>query len=119
MNTETQREKYRAIENFHIVLWLIKDLCWCMLWKHVAIFMIIPTFIFAIFITYNGRKSRSDLFHNLAVMLWIVANSVWMIGEFYFHEGLNTVAFIFFILGLLLVAYYYITHIFFKESSLG
>lgn len=115
MISEDKREKYRALENFHIVLWLIKDLCWCMLWKPLALFMIIPTFIFAIFITYNGRSSRSDLFHNLAVMMWILANSVWMIGEFFFQDGLKSVAFIFFISGLLLVAYYYFTHIFSKE----
>jgi hypothetical protein len=117
MTSEAKREKYRAIENFHIVLWLIKDLCWCMLWKPVAIFMIVPTFIFAIFITYNGRKSRSDLFHNLAVMMWISANSVWMIGEFFFQGGLNTIAFFFFIVGLLLVVYFYITHIFINAPT--
>ncbi|WP_219928772.1 hypothetical protein [Flavobacterium album] len=24
---------YRKTENLHIVFWLIKDLCWVMLWK--------------------------------------------------------------------------------------
>ena len=110
MAAENYDRKFRAIENFHIVLWLIKDLCWCMLWKEVALFMIFPTFLFAIFITYNTRSYRTELFHNLAVMFWIMANSTWMIGEFYFQDGLKTMAFIFFMAGLILIGYFYISN---------
>lgn len=112
MTTDTYVGKYRALENFHIVLWLIKDLCWCMLWKPVALFMIVPTFIFAIFITYNSRMNKADLFHNLAVMMWILANSTWMIGEFFFQDGLKETALLFFASGLVLVAYYYFQKLF-------
>lgn len=101
--------KYRAVENFHIVLWLVKDLCWCMAWKPLALFMIIPTFIFAVFITSSNRNNRSELFHNLAVLLWILANSTWMIGEFYFHDSLKTIALVFFTTGMLIVGYYYLS----------
>jgi hypothetical protein len=109
METSTITKKNRAVENFHIVLWLIKDLCWCMLWKPFALFMIIPTFIFAIYITYNGRESKTDLFHNIAVIMWIMANSTWMIGEFYFSDELKPIAFIFFMIGLLIVGYFYVS----------
>ena len=112
MATETDTNKYRAIENFHIVLWLIKDLSWCMIWRPLALFMILPTFIFAIFITYNNRKNSSELFHNLSVLMWIIANSVWMIGEFYFEDGLKSISFVFFMGGLVLLAYYYISKLF-------
>lgn len=115
MPTETFNSKFRALENFHIVLWLLKDLCWCMLWKPFALVMIVPTFIFALFITYYSRASKSELFHNLAVLMWIIANSVWMIGEFYFHDGLKEVAFTSFIIGLLLIGYYYISTFFQKR----
>ena len=117
METATLSEKNRALENFHIVLWLIKDLCWCMLWKPLALFMIIPTFIFAIFITYNSRKSRTELFHNIAVLMWILANSTWMIGEFYFKDGLKTIAFLFFMIGLIVVCYFYLTKLIVKPQQ--
>ena len=109
MDAAAFSKKNRALENFHIVLWLIKDMCWCMLWKPFAIFMIIPTFIFAVFITYNSRNSRAELFNNIAVLMWILANSTWMIGEFYFQDGLNNIALVFFISGLLLISYFYIS----------
>jgi len=65
--------------------------------------MILPTFIFAVFIAYNDRKNKSELFDNLAIMMWIIANSIWMVGEFYFKDGLKILAFAFFIVGLLLI----------------
>jgi hypothetical protein len=117
MERDSYKGKFRAFENFHIVLWLIKDLCWCMLWKPVALFMIIPTFILAVYITYNSRENRAELFHNIAVLLWIMANSTWMIGEFYFKDGLKTPAFIFFITGLTIIAYYYVAKIFCKKEK--
>jgi hypothetical protein len=48
------------------------------------------------------------LLHNLAVCFWITANSVWMTGEFYYDDGTRPYAIIFFIAGLLCVAYYYL-----------
>lgn len=117
MDTASKEIKYRALENFHIVLWLIKDMCWCMLWKPLGIFMIIPTFLFGLFITYNSRKIKAELYHNLAVLMWILANSTWMIGEFYFNDGLRNLALAFFITGLLLVSYFYLGKLLNKTSK--
>ena len=98
----------REYENLHIVLWLLKDTCWVMLWKEVGLFMIFPTVAAAIHITWLRRHIKSELFHNLAVCCWISANSVWMIGEFFFDDGLRPLATVFFAAGLLSVVYYYI-----------
>ena len=97
----------RKFENFHIILWLIKDLCWVTLSETMAIIMIFPTVAFAIYITWIARANRAELFHNLAVCFWIGANSVWMIGEFYYEDGLRSQATVFFILGLSSIAWYY------------
>ncbi len=70
--------------------------------------MIIPTIGVAIHITWLRRHIRSDLFHNLAVCLWISGNSIWMIGEFFYDDGLRTPAVILFATGLLFVLYYYL-----------
>ncbi|WP_072037647.1 hypothetical protein [Flavihumibacter sp. ZG627] len=75
-------EKFRKIENLHIVFWLIKDLSWAMLWKPLGIFMIFPTLFFALLITWQTRNVKSELYHNLAVAFWIIANCYWMVVEF-------------------------------------
>src|SRR4051794_26633545 len=79
--------RYRWIENAHIFLWLIKDTCWAMVWRPGGIFMIFPTLTVAFFILWKSRHIRAELFHNLAVCLWIMANSVWMVGEFFEIEA--------------------------------
>lgn len=101
--------KIREIENFHILLWLLKDMCWVFELKVLGLIMITPAISVAIWITWINRKFRSELFHNLAVVSWIIANSVWMIGEFFFNDTTRNIAIIFFLSGLLFVSYYYIT----------
>ncbi|MFN8153997.1 MAG: hypothetical protein U0Y08_06875 [Bacteroidia bacterium] len=100
--------RLREYENFHIVLWLLKDTCWVMDFKVPGLIMILPTISVALHITWLHRKSMAELLHNLAVVLWISANSVWMIGEFFFNDTLRPFATVFFIIGLILVAAYYI-----------
>lgn len=109
-------KQYRTTENLHIVFWLIKDLCWCLVFKPLGIAMIFPTLIVAIYIAWQNRSIVSELYHNLAVIFWITANSYWMISEFFgFDEkeiilgftGKN-LAIIPFGIGILLLFIYYI-----------
>ena len=74
---------YRKMENMHIIFWLMKDVSWCMIWKPIGIVMIFPTLIISIIIAWRTREIRSELAHNLAITFWIVANSYWMISEFF------------------------------------
>lgn len=74
--------RFRKTENLHILFWLLKDLSWAMLWRPLGIFMIIPTISVAILITWQTRKIKAELFHNLAVDFWICANALWMLLEF-------------------------------------
>jgi glucose dehydrogenase len=98
----------RKFENFHIVLWLVKDTCWCLDYKIAGMVMIVPTFLAAFVIVWLGRANRADLFHNAAVCSWITANGIWMIGEFFYNDTLRPYAIVFFILGLSLIAFYYL-----------
>jgi hypothetical protein len=107
--------KFRHFENFHIVLWLVKDLSWCMLSKTLGVVMITPTLLLAIYITWVHRKEKVELLHNLAIVLWICANSVWMIGEFYYDDQTRKFALVFFFAGLLTAAYYYISEVIIKQ----
>jgi hypothetical protein len=101
--------KYRRIENLHIVFWLLKDLSWAMLWKPLGLIMIIPTIGAALLITWQTRKIKSELLHNLAVDFWIIANAYWMLTEFYSkNDHLRFYTIIPFSIGLVIIAYYYI-----------
>jgi hypothetical protein len=121
---EKQNEKYnipfyyRRMENLHIVFWLFKDIAWCMVWRPLGIIMIIPTLAISIIIAWRTRKIVSELCHNLAVTVWISANSFWMCSEFLGVDdeivfGTTTVkqlAMIPFVTGVLILAYYYIIY---------
>ena len=73
-----------------------------------GIMMIFPTLLLAFYITFKFREILSELYHNIAVCLWIMANTVWMIGEFFFSDTLRPYAMIFFIAGLGVIAFYYV-----------
>jgi len=108
--------RLRRMENMHIVFWLLKDTSWCLNFKPLAILMIFPTLIVAIWITHKNRSIASELVHNLAVIFWITANSTWMIVEFLaVDENIiwqnftgRHLAIIPFAIGLLILVYYYV-----------
>ena len=106
--------RFRRIENLHILLWLLKDACWAMNWRLGGVVMIFPTVTVAVLITWQTRHMRAELMHNLAVSFWILANCIWMVGEFFGWDeeqsggfGLRRLALIPFAVGFgILVAYY-------------
>ncbi len=100
--------RLREIENMHIVLWLLKDTCWVMLWRTGGMLMIVPTITVAIYITWLSRKTVSELLHNIAVVCWICANSIWMTGEFFYNDRLRPIATVFFLAGIGVVTVYYL-----------
>lgn len=78
---------YRKMENLHIVFWLFKDISWCMIWRPLGVAMIFPTLIISIVIAWRTRQYMSELCHNVAITVWIMANSYWMISEFMRFDG--------------------------------
>jgi hypothetical protein len=107
--------RFRRVENMHILLWLIKDACWAINFKYFALFMIIPTLTVAFVIAWQTRHVISEFLHNLAVVFWIIANCIWMIGEFTGWDenlvgsyGLRQFSLIPFGIGLLILLYYYL-----------
>jgi hypothetical protein len=108
--------RYRKMENLHIVFWLFKDIAWCMIWKPLGIAMIFPTLIISILIAWRTKNIMSEVCHNLAITVWISANSYWMISEFFNFDALplfgdytyKHLAIIPFTLGIMFLAFYYI-----------
>lgn len=107
---------YRKMENLHIVFWLFKDVAWCMVWRPLGIMMIVPTLLISVMITWRTRNIASELSHNAAISIWILANSYWMVSEFLGFDthpliGIYTykhLAIIPFGLGILILAVYYL-----------
>ena len=108
--------RYRKMENLHIVFWLFKDISWCMIWRPLGIAMIFPTLLIAIIITVRTRQFMSEVCHNMAIVVWISANSYWMISEFLHFDSLpilgdityKHLAIIPFSIGIAILGYYYI-----------
>ena len=108
--------RFRKMENLHIVFWLLKDISWCMVWRPLGVAMIFPTLIIAIVIAWRTRQYMSELCHNVAIALWIMANSYWMISEFFHFDTIivygtisyKYLALIPFCIGILMLAYYYL-----------
>ena len=100
--------RIRATENAHILLWLIKDTCWVLDLRLLGVCMIVPTILVALYLTARTRSIREEFIHNLAVVFWLCANSVWMIGEFYYDDHTRPFALVFFALGLLTLAVHYV-----------
>lgn len=98
----------RASENFHIVLWLFKDICWVMDLKTAGVIMVVPTVAMALHIMWRSRRDTGELLHCIAVVFWIMANSTWMIGEFFYDDGTRPLAIGFFVAGILVVLWYYL-----------
>ncbi len=107
---------YRKMENLHIVFWLLKDISWCMIWKPLGFAMIFPTLIISIVIAWRTRQFMSELCHNVAITVWIAANSYWMISEFFHFDAMvitgdityKHLALVPFVTGILILAYYYL-----------
>ncbi|MFY7965684.1 MAG: hypothetical protein ACOVO1_12365 [Chitinophagaceae bacterium] len=114
-NLDSIPSESRKMENLHIVFWLFKDLAWCLGIKTLGIAMIFPTIIISIIITYRTKQLASELCHNLAVTAWILANSYWMVSEFFSFDSklilgfhYKDLAIIPFSIGILVLAYYYL-----------
>jgi hypothetical protein len=109
----------KKLENLHVGLWLLKDASWCEEWIKVGMMVALPTLALAMKITYERRRDAEDLVHNLAVCLWLCANVIWMIGEFFFDDGTRGIAKVFFFSGLALLVGFYLKQIAWKYLANG
>ena len=119
--------RFRKIENLHIVFWLLKDISWCMVWRPLGLAMIVPTMLIAIVISWRTRHIVSELAHNLAIVVWITANSYWMISEFFHFDTMivygnitfKHLAVIPFVTGILILSWYYLWYAPFQNRKKG
>ncbi|HRH33544.1 MAG TPA: hypothetical protein PKY12_00725 [Catalimonadaceae bacterium] len=112
MESRSGRE-WHPLEYAHVFLWLIKDMCWAMDWVTFGCMMVVPTVLSAFIITWIQRRQTAVLIHNLAISLWISANSCWMIAEMFDLEDLlKPISVLGFSVGIFLLAGFYTSRLF-------
>lgn len=104
------QKHFRYYEYLHIPFWLVKDACWALDIKTLGVCMVIPTIFLAILISIKTWKNPSELLPNLAIALWITANSIWMCDEF-FELGIKQACYVPFAIGLLVITYWLIVYL--------
>ena len=109
--------RLQFFDNLHIVLWLIKDMSWCMMYKTLGALMIGPTIVVAGIILYRTRQDQSAFVHNLAVLVWISANSLWMLGEMFCDDCTKPYAVGLFGLGIFILTVFYAFQLLQKTRS--
>jgi len=111
--------RIRILENFHIPLWLIKDLCWALVFKPLGVIMIFPTVGLSFYLSWKTRNSPKEWLPNLSVTCWILANSSWMLEEF-FSWPLKIMACFLFVMGIILISVWlfkYFPYIWVQQSE--
>lgn len=84
---------WRDYETIHIILWLGKDCAWCsqnlLMWY---IFMV-PTVLVAADFAWTSlwtvKVSAIERVNSCAVLLWVLANMIWAIGDFYYPKSVS------------------------------
>lgn len=97
----------KKLENLHIPLWLLKDICWMLEAKWLGMIMIVPTVTVAFVILIKTIKT-TERYINLAICFWIMANAYWMCCEFTGHVDYKNYAIIPFLLGLASSSVFYV-----------
>jgi hypothetical protein len=99
----------KRIENLHIIFWLLKDTCWMLDLKWLGTAMMIPTLSLAIYFVRKTWRTV-DVYLNAAIFCWILANSFWMMMEFFNNSLYKELAAIPFSTGILMVIILYRKH---------
>ncbi len=107
--------RIRLSENFHVLLWLIKDSCWMLEFETLGTAMVFPAISMAMYIAWKCRTDWQHFFPNMAVLFWICANSIWMMFDFYQWNS-KPLAFVFFIAGFCMIAIY-LFKLFFQKQK--
>src|SRR5688500_4932394 len=103
------KKNFRYYEFLHIPFWLVKDTCWALELKTLGVFMVAPTLFLALLISFKTRKNLPEMLPNVAIALWITANSIWMCDEF-FELDIKKICYLPFGLGLAVILYWLIVH---------
>lgn len=82
MDTGTQLFSIRGLENFHIYIWLIKDLAWLQDSRTVALYAGSLALAWCAILAYFAIRDRDmeDLYMLIGLTAWLFGNWQWMAG---------------------------------------
>lgn len=90
---------WRDYENFHIVVWLGKDIAWNgsfnnnnVNWNAMWNVFVIPTVLIGIhfvILTFTVKSMFIDHIHYISQFIWVSGNIVWAFGEMYHPTGFH------------------------------
>jgi len=109
-----KKQKYlNLLEQIHFPLWIIKDFSWFIAlnyeataayFKYFSLLFAIPTISISIYLIFT-EKRKYYLFGHLLLAVWLLANTLSMVTELFYHE-VKIVSLIFFSLGIVLVPFF-------------
>lgn len=72
----------RGCENFHIYLWIAKDLAWTQNWYWPAMLFGSAALLWCVVLAYHAFESKifEEVYALIGLILWLSANFVWMAG---------------------------------------
>jgi hypothetical protein len=73
----------RGSENFHIYLWIAKDLAWAQDWYFPALVFGIGALIWCAVLSYHAFRSNCshEMYLIVGLIFWLSANFIWMAGK--------------------------------------
>ena len=80
---------FRQYENLHTLFWVAKDFAWNRMDIIPWFVFLVPTILVAadmLYLSYNSHNSTVDTVHYASLLLWVLGNSVWALGEFFDSE---------------------------------
>jgi hypothetical protein len=83
----------RGAENFHIYLWIGKDLAWAQDWYWPAMIFGCAALLWCFVLLYHAVHSKNmvEIYMWIAMVLWLGGNFVWMAGRFMGIESLRII----------------------------
>lgn len=76
----------RRVENFHILLWILKDLFWCLDMPVEAVVFGSLALVWCLVLFYNAlfpaeHRDVVEFYMMVPFSMWLAGNFVWMLGE--------------------------------------
>ena len=75
----------RGAENFHIILWIAKDISWTQDNRDAAMFFGVSALCWCVVLAYHACMKRAyiEIYFLIPLVMWLSANFLWMYGEVY------------------------------------
>jgi hypothetical protein len=102
------KKLYITLDSLHIPIWLFKDIAWLMVWKPLGVAMVLPAMAVAVYLCLATIGMHKKFLLNLAILFWISANSLWMLGEF-FDWHFQPYSATLFVSGIVVMAFFFKT----------